>query len=271
MTASLIFYSRLYRAQLRNSLVVQFQYRVAMGIWMIGLILEPLIYLSVWTSVASSSGGSVGSFTGSDFAGYYIVMLVVQHFTMIWHMWEYDYIIRQGQFSARLLRPFHPIHTDAAQNIAYKLLMLAVVIPAVIILVLTFRPTVNPSLWAFIAFFPALILAGVLAFVMGWALAMAAFWTTRIVAINQTYFIATFFFSGQLAPLELLPEWIRTLSGLLPFRWFVSFPVELMLGRLTVEQTLTGFVAQSIWIGIGVMLMHFLYRAGIKRYVAFGG
>ncbi len=267
MTGLLLYY----RAELRISLVLQLQYRVAMIIWMIGLVLEPVIYLTVWTAVASSSGGQVGGFTAGDFAAYYIVLLVVQHFTQIWHMWEYDYVIRQGILSGRLLRPVHPIHNDAAENIAFKLLMLIVVVPSLVVLVIAFQPVFSTSLWAVLLFVPALLLAGVLAFAVGWAVALAAFWTTRTYAINQMYFVGMFFFAGQLAPLELLPDFFQAIAALLPFRWFVAFPVELLLGRLTPEAALGGLLAQAVWIALSLVLLRVAWRAGIKRYTAMGG
>ena len=52
----------LYRAQFKTTIAEQFQYRGALVIWLIGLILEPVIYLSVWSTVARSQGGSVDGF-----------------------------------------------------------------------------------------------------------------------------------------------------------------------------------------------------------------
>jgi ABC-2 type transport system permease protein len=260
-----------YRAQIRLNLIVQMEYRVAMFIWMIGLILEPVIYLSVWTTVAEANGGEVGGFTAQGFAAYYIVMLVVQHMTQVWHMWEYDFLIRQGVMSARLLRPLHPFHRDATDNIAYKFFMLVVIVPAIALLALVFHPALAPPGWALAAFVPALLLAGVLSFVMGWTLALAAFWTTRMVAINQTYFIAMFFFSGQIAPLALMSSFVQAVSVVLPFRYVVAFPIELLLGRLTLAEAAQGFAGQLIWLVIYAGLMRLVWRAGMRRYTAMGG
>ena len=185
-----------YRAQFKISLEVQFQYRAAMVIWMIGLVLEPIIYLVVWTTVARSSGGSIGSYKTADFAAYYIVLMIVSHVILMWHMWEYEVYIREGILSGRLLRPLHPIHQDAAENIAYKVLMAAVLFPILILTIIFFQPALTPSFWEVVMFIPAAVLAGVLGFVIGWTVAMAAFWTTRTIAVGQTYFIAMFFFSG---------------------------------------------------------------------------
>jgi ABC-2 type transport system permease protein len=266
MTAML----RIYSAQLRKSLIIQFQYRVAMMIWMIDLILGPVIYLVVWSSVAQSSGGTVGGFSASDFAAYYIILMVVMHATQIWHMWEYEYNIRMGIFSIKLLRPVHPIHEDIAQNLAYKLLMLAVVIPTVILLVLIFRPAWNPPLWAVLVFPIILFLAGAVSFLSGWIIAMAAFWTTRIYAVNQLYFVAMMFLSGYIAPLELLPPSVQSVANLLPFRWMIAFPTELMLGRLSPEQALKGLLTQFLWIGLLLLSLSIVWRTAVKRYSAVG-
>jgi ABC-2 type transport system permease protein len=260
----------IYRAQIRKSLILQFQYRVAMMIWMIEIVVSPVIYLVVWSTVARSSGGSVGGFSAGDFAAYYILLMVVTHATQIWHMWEYEYNIRAGILSAKLLRPIHPIHEDIAANIAYKILMLMVLIPAVIVLVLVFQPTLNPPLWAIFTFLPAVLLAAAVSFLAGWMLAMAAFWTTRIFAINQLYFVAMFFFSGQIAPLEIMPPAAQVIATMLPFRWILGFPVELVLGRLTPEGALTGLMAQVSWLVVLLAGIRLVWRAAVRRYSAVG-
>jgi ABC-2 type transport system permease protein len=260
-----------YKTNTKVSLSIQLQYRVALAIWMIGLILEPIIYLSVWTSVANANGGAVGGFTPGDFAAYYIAVLIVMHFTQIWHMWEFNWVIRQGGLSARLLRPMHPIHKDASENLAYKFFMLAVVIPAVLVLTLLFQPTSPMSLTSILLFVPTITLAAVLAFILGWVIALMAFWTLRTEAINQTYFIAMFFFSGQLAPLELLPPFLQTLANLLPFRYIISFPTETLLGRVALGDVVQGWLIQGIWIGLCALLLRVVWRAGVRQYTAMGG
>lgn len=260
-----------YRVKIYNSIASWSQYRVGMLIYTLGEMVEPIIYLSVWSAVATARGGEVDGFTPSDFAAYYIIATIVRHFTQIWHMYQYEGHIREGRLSMRLLRPVHPIHEDIGANVAYKIMMLAALVPTVIILALVFHPTFNTPLWAALAFIPVLLLAGILAFLSGWALAMAAFWTTRIGAVNQTYFTMMFFFSGQLAPLELLPPTFQTLSDWLPFRWMLSFPVELLRGQLNFSDAAGGILAQILWIIAALLAVRVLWLQGVKRYTAVGG
>jgi ABC-type uncharacterized transport system permease subunit len=51
----------------------------------------------------------------------------------------------------------------------------------------------------------------------------------------------------------------------------VSFPIELLQGNLTPRQTLTGFAAQAVWIGLGLLFLRLTWRAGVRVYSAVSG
>lgn len=268
---SLRSFAAIYAVQLRTTLAVQFQYRASLLIWLIGAVLEPLIYLIVWRTVAETQGGTVDGLTAGDFAAYYIVALVVNQITFTWVMWNWEEYVREGVLSAWLLRPWHPIHHDVSDNVAYKLLTFAILVPTVAALILIFRPTFHLQAWSVLAFVPALALAFALRFCMEWALAMAVFWTTRISAINQLYYVTFLFFSGRLAPLTLFPAAVAAVAWALPFRWTLSFPISLFLGQLTPRAALAGFGAQIGWTVVMFLLMRELWRAGVRRFGAVGG
>lgn len=260
----------IFSTQFRVSLAVQFQYRASMFIWLIGAILQPVIFLSVWNAVAGVQGGSVGGYTAADFAAYFIVLMLVDQWTFSWIMWEYEYQIRDGTLARKLMRPVHPVVSDVADNIAYKMLTSIAIIPAAIVLTAFFHPNFQVTALHLLLFAPAVVLAFVLRFTLDWLLAMAAFWTTRVMAINQLYFIVMLFFSGQVAPLSLMPPAVQVIAALLPFRWMIAFPVSLVLGQLSAQEIALGFAAQVIWIGVAVSLMAVVWRAGVKQFAAVG-
>ena len=76
--------------------------------------------------------------------------------------------------------------------------------------------------------------------------------------------------SGQIAPLSLFPSFVQIAADILPFRWMLGFPVELLLGRLTPAETLTGLAAQAAWAVVSVFLLRFVWRAGVRSYSAVG-
>ena len=260
----------LYVQQFKTSFATMLQYRASLVIWLIGQVLEPVIYLIVWSTVARASGDQVGGFTSADFAAYFLVLMIVNHVTYTWIMYEFEYRVREGGLSPVLLRPVHPIHNDVADNLTSKMVSLPGMLLTAIGLGLIFRPDFRVVPWAIVAFIPSLALAFVVRFLVEWSLALAAFWTTRVGALNQMYFVLMLFLSGQMAPLSLMPAWIQVTASALPFRWMVAFPIELLLGRLTPAEALIGFGAQAIWIAVGLGLVRIVWRAGVRTYSAVG-
>ena len=60
----------MYIQQFKTTFASMLQYRASLFIWMISSVLEPLIYLVVWSTVSVSRGGSVGDYTAGEFAAY---------------------------------------------------------------------------------------------------------------------------------------------------------------------------------------------------------
>jgi ABC-2 type transport system permease protein len=260
----------LYAQQFKTTFASMVQYRASLFIWMIAQVLEPLVYLIVWSTVSNSGGGSVGDYTTRQFAGYYILLMLVNQVSYTWIMYEYEYRIRQGFLSFALLKPVHPIHSDIADNVSSKLITLPIMLLVAAGLTALFHPLATPAPWALLAAIPVLFLAFLVRFLLEWTLAQAAFWTTRVSAVNQAYFVLVLFLSGQIAPLTLFPAPIQAVAAVLPFRWVIGFPVELLLGRLTPLETLTGLAAQAVWLVICLALVRRVWRAGVRVYSAVG-
>ncbi len=261
---------KLYAQQYKTTFASMVQYRASLLIWTISAVLEPLVYLIVWSTVSNSSGGSVGAYTARGFAAYYIALMLVNQITYTWIMYEYEYRVRQGSLSFALLKPVHPIHSDISDNLSSKLVTLPVLLAIAVVLALIFHPTASFSPWAVAAFIPALVLAFLVRFLLEWTLALAAFWTTRVSAINQVYFVLMLFLSGQIAPLTLFPSWLQIIAEILPFRWMLGFPVELVLGRLTKVQALEGLAIQGVWVVLCLLLVRVMWRLGVRVYSAVG-
>lgn len=254
----------------RKTLMEMSQYRANLAIWILSLIVEPIIYMSIWTTIAQQQGGSVQGITAGEFAAYYITWMLARHFAVTLAPDAVGWRVRSGQFSALLMRPVHPIHADIGENIGYKLVALPIILLAMLGLALVFPPTFNLQWWTVLAFIPAMILAFLIRFLSHWILGLVAFWITRANAVHGMFFVAEIFLTGRLAPLDLLPGWIITLASVLPFRWMVSFPVEVLLGRIAPQDLWIGFGAQLIWLVLMVLLLKVVWKAGIKQYSAVG-
>ena len=80
-----------------------------------------------------------------------------------------------------------------------------------------------------------------------------------------------FLLAGQVAPTALLPGAMRTVATVLPFRYMVGFPVEVLTGQLDRVTLLTGFALQVGWLIVALALFTIMWRNGLRRYTAVGG
>jgi ABC-2 type transport system permease protein len=260
----------LYGTLLRVSIADMIQYRASGMIWMIGAVLEPVVFLVVWSVAARSSGGELGGQGPHDFAAYYLTLMVVNHVTFSWIMEVFQYRIQYGALSFDLLKPLHPIHDDIASNLAYKLVMSVAMVPAVVCLIVVFEPHFHPVMWSLLCAPPALLLALALRFCLDWTLALCAFWTTRISAVNRMYYSIMMFLSGRAAPIALLPAWLGHAALALPFYYVLAFPIELLLGRLRPEEVARGFCMQLGWLTVAVAALTLVWRFALRRFSAVG-
>jgi len=258
-------------AQFKASLALQFQYRAAQVIWLVFFVLQPVVFLSIWSAVAQALGGQVGGYEPRALAAYFVCSMWVIHLTFNGVLVFFETRVRRGDFSVLLVRPIHPIVADIADNFAYKTLTLPLLGLATAILIVVIQPMIEPPSWAIAAFVPALLLAFLVRFVSAWIVALSAFWLTRTQAVIQAYLLLVLFLGGQAAPLSLLPPWAQAIAWLSPFPWMLAFPTELLVGRLTPAETITGLGMQLVWSVASLALLGLCWRAAARHYTAVGG
>lgn len=245
------------------------QYRSFFFILAFGWMIPPLIYLLVWSTAAGE--GTLGGLTRGGFVAYYLTLILVNQVTYSQTNWTVGDLIRYGQMNRVLLRPLPPIYDSLASEVAGKVVYLAFDLPVVAVLALVLRPEMDVTLVQALAFVPALALAWALRFFWGYALALLAFWAARADALLALQDALVFLLAGQAAPLALLPGALQILAKVLPFRYMVAFPVEVLTGALDAAGLWTGFAVQTAWLAAAVAAYLALWRAGLKRYTAVGG
>ena len=248
----------------------QFQYRVANYLYMIGMIAEPIIYLVVWTTIAEQQGGSVQGITAGEFAAYYIVWTLVRNMNIVFTPYGWEWRIRDGELSALLLKPLHPLHYDVAGFAGWKFVVIVLWLPIAAVLWLLFDPVLDPTLLEVVVFACAIWGAYLIRTMFLSLLGMITFWTTRVSAIFELAIAAELLLSGRLVPLELMPQWAQDLAYLLPFMWTFYFPISALVGDLTTTELLGGLAAQLGWtVGLTIVTL-LVWRRAIRHYSAVG-
>jgi ABC-2 type transport system permease protein len=261
---------RIYLVLLRVSWLNAVEYRAQVVLWFMAMIF-PLVMMAVWLALVREAG-SINGWDQADFASYYVAAALIQIITIVYIVWDWDDHIRLGKLSPKLLKPIDPIHEMIMMEaIGWKLVMTAFASPfflAAVVLSPQLRYPMSPP--EFLALIVSCLLANVMTTFIGSAFGMLAFWTTQSMNLFMLFFGVGQFLSGFIAPLAMFPESFQDLAHWLPFRSYVGFPVEIMLGRLNSGEILQGLGVTLVWTVIFFFIYRLLWRYGLKRYEAVG-
>jgi ABC-2 type transport system permease protein len=260
-----------YLAMTKIAILESLQYTVAQYFYMIGMLVEPVIYLVVWSTVARQMGGTVGGYTPGAFAAYYIIWTLVRNMNIVFTPYGWEWRIRQGELSMQLMRPIHPLHWDVGYLGGMKFVVIALWLPIAAFLSLFFKPTFDVSWLEVVVFFFAIWGAYLIRTMLLSLLGMITFWTTRVSAIFELYFGLELILSGRLVPMSLMPQWVQNLSVYLPFKWTFFFPIETLAGNMTPVELLSGLGMQLLWILVGLFFVQIVWKVAIKQFSAVGG
>jgi ABC-2 type transport system permease protein len=257
-----------YKALAHAAWSLSMEYRAEGLVWMMTNMLS-IIMLLVWLSI--SRNGPVNGFSSGDFVAYYMVGLFVRQMTAVWTSWEMDFEIREGQLSPQLLRPIHPIHRHIAANWAEKMMRFATLLPLIVIV---FIATPDAHLYvtpvSVLAFIVSAFGAWLIAFLSDYAIGTLAFWTSQATAFTQIVYAMRIVLSGILAPLQMFPLAIQGALDWLPFRYFLAFSNEILLGQTQGERLVFGLVVQWAWVAVFFVAVRILWKLGVRNYSAVG-
>ena len=256
-------------ALIRRSLFSYMSQRGFFWTLTLGWMMAPLVYLFAWTTAAGQ--GAIGGYEKGDFAFYYLSMIVINQFTYPTSHWTVGEFISYGGFSNWLLRPLPVIYEAIAPDLALKMVCMPFALIMVAVLSLVFHPPLAFSTPAVLAFAMALLLAQFLRFMLAYMLALVAFWTNRADALLGLNDTLIFLFAGQVAPTALLPGVLRRMALVLPYRYTLGFPIEVLMGRLGPSEIWAGLGWQAGWLAVVLLLYRLIWRRGLRRYAATGG
>jgi ABC-2 type transport system permease protein len=256
---------RIAKALFRVKLGLILEYRAAVLIWTLAGI-TPLIMMFIWLQIARS--GDAEGRSPAEFALYFLTAFLAIQFTQAWVVWNFDDLIRSGEFSIQLLRPFDPWLSEFIENQTSNGLRLPLNVAIVLIGLFLSGAWQIVEIDRLPAFALALVLAAQITFNINYAMALVGLWTERIKSVETWNYLMLFALGGAVFPLDLLPPGLRTLIDVTPYPWVVSFPTSVMTGEADLT---SGFVSQLLWVGLAVIAHRLLWARGLKRFGAVGG
>jgi ABC-2 type transport system permease protein len=255
----------------RASTLTLTQYRANVAIWSITGMLQVVVYLSVWRAVAEASGGSTGGYTAAQFAGYFCMALVVREATFSYVAWFLAGNVQDGGIAKLLARPQHPVAYFLADMTAFRMASLLVVLPSAAALFVAFDAEVDTSLPAVLVAIALLPAASTLRMLLDALIGLTSVKLIRINGILAAYYTVVLFFSGQFAPIEVLPEWMQDVALALPFWWILGYPTELLTGRADVGDAWIAVLVLGAWLAVAFGALRVLWPRAMRAAETVGG
>ncbi|MBN2100574.1 ABC-2 family transporter protein [Candidatus Dojkabacteria bacterium] len=238
-------------------------------IWSFSSFIILLGSIAFWTSSGTTQ---IGSYTNRSIPAYHIYIFAVREIVQWLVFWEIYGDIRDGRISNVLLKPISYLRMKILGELGYHVVsavISSIVITALVLLTyrsLDFDVSTSSLLLSVVAFPISIAVTFLLNFIIG----CATFFWTESYFLEQLYWIITATFGGAYVPIALYPDKIATILGFSPFRYTYSFPAEIAFRKLDNAGLVLGMTLGIIWVIVLYFLAKLIWKAGLKKYSAFG-
>lgn len=245
-------------------------YRGEFVLYMVSVFLTPLVPLFVWRTAIANGADLPRDI--EFFTTYYVLLGVVNMLTSSWGSYFIAAGIRDGSILRWLIRPGSPHFNGIANNLSEKVVKTVFLAPMIALAWWIFRDSISvrATPGAFALFAVAVVMAAAIQFALDILVGSLAFWIDDVTAIDRGRMLLAFVLRGQLVPLALMPAWASGVLDWQPFRFTLSFPLEIITGEVTGGALALGLVLQTGWTTTIVWGAIALWRKGVRGYAAYG-
>lgn len=238
----------------------------------IGEVAELIALIFMWTAIYSSGSGIIKGFTLNEMITYVLIgnlcSVAVRNFLPGFVSRD----INQGRLSMFLVKPISYVKYIFFNELGRAALavLVSVLTQLVVITFFLHKITFNTDL-AYLSLIACMIFfAFIIEWLMGFLVGTIAFWTDEVEGVQTTIDRVKRFFAGGYFPLSLLPTTLATLSIYLPFAYSFYVPAQLYLKKISLREGFIGLGTQLVWIGILCVILHFVWKRGLRKYEATG-
>jgi ABC-2 type transport system permease protein len=259
----------------RVSLIERLAYRSDFFLTTFLRFLPMLTTILLWQAIyAGSEASELAGFTLRQMIAYLLLVHISRMFSSmpgLAHAIAGD--IRDGGLKKYLLQPIDMLAYLVAYRVAHKAAYIATTALPYALLFFLCRDYFDgwPDPLTLLAYLSSLLLAFLIGFFFEASIGMVGFWFLEVSSLLYVINTVSFFVSGQMFPLDLLPPfWVGLLKAL-PFQYLAYFPASVFLGKIQGAELVWGLATELAWAVAFILLARGLFRAGLRRYSAYGG
>ncbi len=263
-----------YIISLTNSIQTAITYRFSFFIGAFTMIIPFIIKNYIWDSaITYSDNSTISGYTVNSIIIYNALAMIFGNLIRTNVQYEVAYEIKDGGLNRYLVQPINHMKYWLSKFIGKKCIdmlntlvfgiILFIYLSDVVISTINYDKTIITSI--------VLILGLVLNFLLYYIISLSAFWFLEVSSFFTAINFVIMFLSGEIIPLDVLPNSINRILEILPFAYSVYFPIEILLNRVDTNEVIFKIVIQLLWIVILLLVAKGLWFIGIKRYEAIGG
>jgi ABC-2 type transport system permease protein len=237
----------------------------------------------LWTAVfsaieaqssAASGAAEIAGYSLDDFIAYLLLTMVARAFSSMPGLASgIARQIRDGEIKKFMIQPVDMIGFLLLARTAHKLVYYGVAagpFALVFFLCRGYFPGWPPA-DVLAMFMLSLVLAFLLGYFLEATIGMIGFWFLEVSSLLFVYMLFTFFLSGQMFPLDMLPPPFDTLVMWIPLQYLAYFPAAVFLGKIEGPELIAGLWIQLFWIVAMIVICRVTFMLGQRRYSGYGG
>ncbi len=228
--------------------------------------IEALLWMAILTGMGKTE---LGGFGRESYLAYALWGNFIGRVTANW-MYEYMMMedIETGRVNSILVRPISFFEFYLSQFIGYKGLIL---LSSIVFPIVTCSLFGAPVIWSrlplmILGLFYYLIFCHLVSFTV----ASMAFYLNKAHAFTMIKNMALWIFSGELIPLDLFPEPLKSWIISLPFASAVYLPVGYVIGRVDFVTWRQGLMSVTIGILVMSVVAQQIWSRGVRQYTGTG-
>lgn len=239
------------------------------------LVTQVFLWGAIFQAVEAGSGQkTIVGYTYPEMVAYYLLVQISRAFSSMPGLASSIALqIRNGEIKKYLIQPVDLIAFLLFSRMAHKLVYYVVAAPWFALVFFLCRGFFDgwPDATTMCAFVASLIMSFLLGFFLEATLGMVGFWFLEVSSLLFVYMLFSFFFSGHMFPIDMLPGSLATVVRAIPLQYLAYFPAAVFLGKVQGADLAWGLAIQLAWVLFFIGLCRLTFRLGVRRYSGFGG
>ncbi|NOW06645.1 ABC transporter permease [Clostridium beijerinckii] len=250
------------------------EYRVNFIMSILSSIFPMIIQIFLWIAVFKNSQSSVVyGYNYMQMLTYVVVAGIVSKLVATGVEWEISSDIKDEGLNKFITRPISYFSYRISCFLGEKFLQIIIIniILGIILIVMNIKLGLEIELKRVGIFLISIFLALILNLLLSLIISSFAFWITEAWAAFMILGLVVNVASGGVFPLDIFGQQVMRILELLPFKYIIYFPTNIINGKISFTEVGFGIYVQCIWIIFLFIFSKIIWNIGMKKYIAIGG